>query len=336
MNESAAIPVNLYPRSKRVAVLRRLSFVAAMLSLVAFGLVFPFPLHSRRWGAIFDLAHAPAFCILMLMITGVLDPPAIGLSRRFLTILKMSMAGVALLAVVLAGIGLTGEFLQKFANRNPSWHDVAANTLGLAAAVCWIAAQHRRGVLRASLIAAAFALLIGVSVDPLLEIHELELLRRDMPLLASFERPRELHGWYLRSADMLRTSDWATDGTHSLRVTLRPGRYPGAAFISPEPNWRGYETLKLDLRNPGQQPLPLIVKVHDQEHEDSNFDHSDRFHREIVVPAGEDLTVSIALSDIESAPAARTMNMENVSFIEVFSLGVEDEQVFFIDNLRLQ
>ncbi len=323
------------PSLRRIA-LWRLAFVMSVVGVVAIGLVYPIPLYGRRWGAIFDLAHAPTFFILLLLIVGLPDPRAIQLPERFPTLLRMNLRRSLLVVAALFGLGLTGEFLQKFTNRSPSWADVAANATGLVAGICWIAGWTRAGLRRAVLLTAVPVMLLGVSANPLLEIHETILLDRDMPRLASFERSRELNGWAARDADVLRSKEWATDGTHSLHVKLHAGDYPGVAFISPQADWSSYSSLLIDFRNPGQRPLPLIVKIHDHDHECNNFDHRDRFHRDIVLPAGEDFTLRIDLDDVEAAPSTRTMNLADMSHVAVFTIDVREGDEFFIDNVRLQ
>ena len=57
-----------------IAVFRgRLFLLVAVVGLVIAGLTIPFQLNGRLWSELFNLAHAPVFCGLALLIAGIRD-----------------------------------------------------------------------------------------------------------------------------------------------------------------------------------------------------------------------------------------------------------------------
>ena len=134
------------------------------LAIVGIGLLFPFPVEGRFWGHVFNLAHAPTFFCTFLMVVGLLDPSAIGLSQRFATVLPMTTGRTVGVAAVLTGLGVLGECLQFFVGRSPSLKDVAANSAGLLAAFVWVSGRrsavmprHSSGLIAILVLAAAIS-----------------------------------------------------------------------------------------------------------------------------------------------------------------------------------
>jgi len=73
-----------------IAVFRgRLFLLVAVVGLVIAGLTIPFQLNGRLWSELFNLAHAPVFCGLALLIAGIRDPRRMGCHRsRFIRCLR--------------------------------------------------------------------------------------------------------------------------------------------------------------------------------------------------------------------------------------------------------
>ena len=307
----------------------------ALLTLVFVGLVFPFPFKGRLAGDLFDLAHALVFCFALICLVGFCDPVTVGLPNRFATILKMSGGRIAITAGILATIGLVGEYLQQFSDRSSNWGDVAANMAGLATAVIWIASRTAKGVRRWSLAAAAIGLLVLVSVNPVLEIWDYVQQSYSFPRLASFERSRELSSWGPGKSKLERSREWSTDGEYSLKVTYASGRFPRVTMLWLNHDWSNCKALKMDLRNPGDQPLTVYVKIYDEQHTLTGFEGPDRFRRKVVIPPDSAVAVEIDLADVESAPATRKMDMRRIWAFEIFTLDVTEPKVLFIDDVRL-
>lgn len=321
--------------AERRLVPRRVFLALGLLALVLGTLVFPFPMRGRLWGDIFDLAHAPVFCLALICLVGFLDPAAAGLPSRYQTIVPMTLVRAGLITLVLMAAGMIGEYLQRFAGRNPSWGDVAANTAGLTAGLFWVASRATTGSKRTLLSVIPFVILICVSVNPALEALDSVARIRQFPLIASFERRRELGNWGTHGATMSRSGEWSTDGRSSLNVTLQPGEYPGVAMLWLEQTWSGFRQFHMDVRNPEPRPLQLIIKLQDQQHSETGFAYEDRFHQQFTIPAEDTLHVAIDLAKVRTAPAEREMNMDQINMIDVYGVDVQQPTVFQIDNLKL-
>lgn len=329
---SSELPI----RTGTVIVFRkRMLFAIGLLVLVAGALVFPFPMKGRLWGDLFDLAHAPVFCLSLIALVGFLDPVAAGFSARFQTIVPMTIRRVAVITLVLMTTGLVGEFLQKFAGRSPSWGDVFANSAGLLAGLCWIGSRKCPTPFKRPLVATAVGIILAISANPLLEIWDSIERIRSFPALASFERAREIRNWIGHNANAQISNDWSSDGDYSLSVRLHQSQYPGAALIYLGRDWSEFKQLRFDVMNPGKQNLKLIVKIQDQPHSDTGFDYHDRYHQEIEIRAGEQSDVVVDLENVKNAPASRQMDMTQINMIDIFSVDVVSPLAFYVDRVRL-
>ena len=315
---------------------KRLRLAVIALAAVGIGLVVPFPVEGRLWANIFNLAHAPAFFCTLLAMVGLLDPTAVGLPGRLGAVVSMTIGRTAGVAVLLTAFGLIGEFVQYFVGRNPSLKDVAANSTGLLAAFVWVSGRRWTGVKRLVPVLISILIMAVASFSPLMNAWDCVEQWRQMPLLASFERPRELGSWTTRNATIRPSTDWSTHGERSLQVDLYPAEYPAASFIWPNADWQRYQTFAVDFRNPSDIPLPLTIKVQDRDHALSDRDRSDRFTRDVVLAPGEIRSVAIAISQIRQAPATRDMRMDQISLVQVFTSNLKDPITFFMDNLRLE
>ncbi|MDG1895316.1 MAG: hypothetical protein P8J37_10435 [Fuerstiella sp.] len=315
---------------------KRIRLGVLALAVVGIGLVFPFPVEGRLWGHVFNLAHAPTFFCTFLVVVGLLDPSALGLPKRFATVLPMTTGRTAVVAAVLIGLGVLGECLQFFAGRSPSLKDVAANSAGLLAAFVWVSGRRSFAMIRHFSGVIAIVVLAAASLTPLINIRECVEQLRQMPQLTSFERPLELGSWKARDATMTRSTEWSTDGVRSLKVELQPAAYPSVSFYWPNADWQGYQVFAVDFRNPNEKPVTLTIKVQDRQHSLNDKGRRDRFNYDVVLASGEVRSVSIAIREIQRAPENRNMQMDQISLVEIFASGLTERTSFFVDHLRLE
>lgn len=316
--------------------IRRLSIGIGVLACVAICLVFPFPTEGRLWGELFDMAHAPVFCGSLLLMVGLCDPSAIGFSTRHLVLLPMTTTRVMGVATALIAAGAVAEVLQKLVGRSASLADIAANAIGLVAGICWVLRCRSQPIQSGRKYAlAGIMLLFFVSVSPLLEAWDCVLQIRSFPMLASFERSREFRNWNSHAAVLSQSSEWATDGTHCARLELREGNYPGMLMIWFERDWSNHSRLHLDLKNPGDFDLQIVLKLHDFRHLNNDFADDDRFHKVTIVPAGQVVSLEIPLSDVRNAPAARQMDIDQMWTLDLFAIQLQNPAVLLVDGLRL-
>lgn len=307
-----------------------------LILAVAGSLVFPFPLEGRLWGEIFNLAHAPVFFVTLLLLVGLPDPSAIGAPPQFSTIIPITFRRALTIAGGVMTLGILCEYIQRFANRSPSLTDILANTVGVLAALIWIrlcTSSKRRGFLQKA--ALPVLLLFSISLPTLCQLFDSVQQILAFPVIGSFERRFEVDGWDPHRAQIRTSDEWSTHGQKSLEVELRQAPYPGVAILWFEGDWRQYRYLELDLQNPSQESLEVVVKLNDRRHWKRNFPDDDRFHQLVKLPAETHVPVKIDLRDVRSAPASREMDMDDMTMIDLFAPDVSERRIFRVDNIRL-
>ena len=321
----------------RVPGIGRLSLLLIPALALAMALVFPFPVHGRHWGPLFDLAHAPSFFAVFVCIAAMLDPRAAGGANGSTALWPLNLPRLILLAAVLCGIGIVCELAQQLVARQPSVGDVAANCVGLLAGFFWCAGRRvirrRDRILLAAIVPALIAI---PCINPVLELQECRKQSQEFPLLVSFERDRELSVWTPHEADLQPTTDWSSDGKRSLQIRVKTSTgLPGASFVWPVADWTGYSEFAFEIRNPETRDLTMGIGLSDRLYADSGFDPTDRFRRTIEIPSQSTLTVHIALSEIASAPASRRMNLREIAMVDLYLPDSTPGTVVLLDNLRL-
>ncbi len=328
-------PVAENPDSHRHSVVGRIGAVTLLATFALMGLVFPFPVDGRLWSEVFDLAHAPAFCGLLLVVAGFVDPASVGFSSQAFRIRSIQSGELMVLAGACLMLGFIGELLQALVGRSPSVKDLAANTAGVLSGSLWVVSQRRRRMGRVLLRGIAIAILGLAVVRPILGICGAVQQRSEFPLIASFERNNELHNWETVNAGIARTSESASAGLSSMQVDIFPGHFSGVRMTWPVPDWRGYKWLNCDVQLLGDEPVGLTLKLYDEQHASSGFERSDRFERTIEVRPGQFQTLRIRLADVVDAPVTRSLNLEQVAGLELFVTQPTNATTVFVDNIRL-
>ncbi len=299
--------------------------LVCLLAALAVGvlLTVPVPSRGREVHALLDLAHAPTFGVLALI---VLAAGRGRLPRSPRRAVLAAWAAVALFGGVM-------ERAQALSGRHPSGHDALANALGAAAFLAFAAARSAptRGR-RLARVVAGSALLIVPSAPPLLTLADVGWQARDLPRLASFERPTELSRWDFGDCRAARSRAHATDGAWSLRLELGPGPYPSATLTWPPRDWSGHDALTFDADLSPGPPLALVVKVEDMA---PGRRAGDRFERVVRLRPGAQ-RVRFELSDVANAPAGRPLDLRRVGRLQFFAVDLRSPRVLYIDDVRLR
>lgn len=184
--------------------------------------------------------------------------------------------------------------------------------------------------------AIAAILILIPGLNPALELLECRLQEREFPLLASFERRREMSAWLPHEADVQLTSDWSSHGKQSLQIrATNETRFPGASCVWPVADWTGYSALVFEVRNPQPHNVTMGISISDRLHPASGFHPADRFSRSVEISPESTQTVHIALSDISAAPKARDMILSEISMIDLYLPGTSSGTIVLLDNLRV-
>lgn len=299
---------------------RRWLVAGGVVSVVGLLLILPIHAPGRWLGVLFDFAHLPVFAVLVFVVTR-----ALGGSRPN----WLLAAGVALAAGV---FGLGAEFVQGLIGRSAEWSDAAANAVG--ASIGFVAATWSgwKRSLRAVAVITLMVMAAWAYVDTTTILTDVVRQRLEFPVLGSFENELELVRWRINIGRIARSAEHATDGVHSLRVDLDPGRYPGLMCRWPYNNWSGRSTLSFNVWNDSNKPLDVFVRVNDFAH---NNDWVDRFERTVTLAPGAN-TVRIPLDDVRNAPSEREMDMSVITNLMVFTVDLEESRVLYFDRFELR
>lgn len=285
---------------RRLVLLILFVLVAALLLFVQ--LPIP-PTYAGR--TIENAGHMPLFLAATLFV---------------LVILRHDFRQEGLRLYALAGIlciaaGLSSEVIQRHLQRDASWDDVLADSVGVLLGLALYALFDRRAALRGTTRAAALLIIAGCVTGylaPLVTMVRAYVHRNgQFPVLADFHSSIE-------SAWVVGYGARRTMGEGVLDVQFEPSSFPGISFHEPVPDWRGYKTLVIEVENPDEAPLILGVRVHDIGHGRA---YADRFNRNFKLAPGERRVLEVALEDVQRAPRNRLMNMAEISNLTLFRAG---------------
>ncbi len=239
---------------------------------------------------------------------------------------------------VAAGMGAASEIAQIPGPRDASLADWIVDLASATTALALVhrhesrgpeAGRRRQGLAIASLAGSLFLL------APLLEATVAYGFRyQQLPDLARFHGARldAIDTYFLSGSPVhpefgTLPERWRKlEDPVSLKLALPPVKWPGLSLDEPHPDWRGYESLVIDLTNPGPEPLALTLRVHDAHH---NQAFEDRFNTRIALQARTRETIRIPLEAIRNAPRGRAMDMAHVAGVILFRTSpVRDDQVY--------
>ncbi len=312
----------MFQRLSRLVESGRLRIVV-LLAVVSILLLMPLPRSSRELDILGDLGHAPLFGLLaaMLYFWGRAWLP------RQNILAALSVWGL----VVLVGIGF--EFLQNQLGRHGSWSDVYANMWGTTAFLVWsLSSRWDSRFWRATAACIGIACLAFSWRMPMRGLADTLLQRSEMPILGSFERKSEFARWYFQDCRVAQSSKWASHGEYSLLAELQPARYPSLSLYWPVQDWSAYGSLTLDIVLVGDDPLPIVVKIEDDY---KGRKVHDRYNGRFTLRPGEN-RVEVNLLEVAIAPKGRTLNLQRIRRLQVFTSNLKEPRRLLIDNVRLR
>jgi len=246
---------------------------------------------------------------------------------------------------VTALLGALIEVLQRFVDRDSSVADIATDCLGAvcgigihlflsgavpadrgrasAAAPAGVRHSHdaehsglavpQRRVLRWGALAAACAAMGIVLAPPVAAGLAYALRDARFPVLMDadtflgdyFVRLFDVEGVRALLPPAWRTPEHAPERRHGLRIDMDPAGRWGVALYEPLADWRGKRALRLELINPGDQPLKLRVRLFDRHHR-TNRRYG--YLHWLEIPPATRVLESIALPPPAGAPGQQPMD----------------------------
>jgi hypothetical protein len=224
-----------------------------------------------------------------------------------------------------AGVFLVGgiiELLQDGLGREADWQDVFRNMLGVWLVMIW--RQPSRSVAQ---------WLPAAGLWPLRALLTTMLYRmaRQLPVVFDSGQPQAIHYW---SGDVAWVPAPEQVFGQNLEIKMWIANYSGAFLTNMPGNWQGYQQLLFELYNPDAVPIAMTLRINDAVHERSGNAFNDRFNTRLVVEPGWN-NYRIDLSKVESAPAARQMNMADLKRLGFFASGLAAPRSVFLRDLRL-
>jgi hypothetical protein len=293
----------------------------AGLALLFAVLLAPLPAWSTRLGMELENAgHAALFAAV-----------ALGSWRFFRaadggTRVSRPLLLAALTAAVLAFIT---EQVQPLTGRDNSLDDVLTDLLGATAAlaICaaWRAGQRpaRRVLLLLTALMAS-----GVAVWPLAEA--VRAYRYRYAIAPSLLEPSQAIGRYFLQR---RAIHFARDTDGGWRITPARSQWPGLTVEEVLPDWSRYGSLVLDVRNPGDRPVALLLRVDDAiAHER----YSDRYNGSIVLAAHQRTTWRIPLTALSHRTAGRNLDLTRMRRVILFQDVSGQADPYVLYSLRLE
>jgi hypothetical protein len=281
-----------------------------------------------------NFAHGPVFALLAIVTAGLLRLrwPAghqPGAGHYILVFLLCMLLGV--LTELAQGLYDPGRSVSA----GDLFRDLLGTLVGLGIIAAWD--WWHRGLRRPWLLVAGLVAGLVLLAPPFEAAAAYALRAHRFPVLVSPAQP--LYAYFLeaRGAELERVplaAEWSGDPReHALRVRLQRPKWPGLALIEPQPDWRSYRFLVLDLVNPDEVPLPLMLRVLDREHD---WRHEDRFNRRIDLPPRSRQLIRIPLEDIASAPDRRRMDMSRIADLLLFRSVPGEPSEFLVVRIALE
>ncbi len=96
----------------------------------------------------------------------------------------------------------------------------------------------------------------------------------------------------------------------------------------------GYRFLHISVRNSTALPLPISCRIHDEPHYARGGVFDDRYTASFTLEPGWN-EISIPLAEVEQAPRERTMSMDRIQGVMIFSVALSEPVVINLDDVRL-
>lgn len=322
---------------------RRPIMARALLVVGAFGLLvmtlefLPRIDKTFFWDAVYDAGHAPLFGCMALLVIALI---------RIVRPVSPAPLGQYLLALLIPTvIGTAIEISQIWSPRDADPVDALNDAIGAAAflllflsvdtrpsasIVSWVA--RRRWWLRA----AALLLLLIPGQTP---------IRWGVATLLRDQRGAQLcgfdSGWermfieqvHIRLSAVPPPQAFGSARGLAGKIVYDTATWTYPTFLLQEPisGWNQFDSLLIDWYLPGERPYRFYLSIQDRWHTNKP---TDRFTRSMLLTPGSG-TISVAVCEIASAPADRTIDLDHIQSIKLFPDLPDTAFVLYLDNIRL-
>ncbi len=249
------------------------------------------------------------------------------------------LTGWKLWAAATLTIGLVGlliEWLQSFHGRDVDPADALRNLVGLWVVLAFAPNagldSRQKGVTWPLRLAALSFFLFEFGTVGKVAIQQWHVSQLP-PQLYDFEHPYPGRFWDGNLASGT-VETCGPDGKNALLIRLSTKQYSGASLHNLPQNWQGYSEVHLAFWNPEESKLTITIRINDWQHEKHAGAYSDRFNRRFTLAPGR-TELRIPLEDVANAPSDRSMDMDDIRRLLVFTTQLPDRRQLCLLNLEL-
>ncbi len=148
----------------------------------------------------------------------------------------------------------------------------------------------------------------------------------------NFEKDSELNLINWKCHTLFRLSDSvALNGHNSLKVSFFPSdeeAYPGFSMGSFKRNWQHKDTLVLNVFNPAQDSVRLILRIDDSD----NPTYADRYNHGFMLANGW-TAVRLPLNTISTSGTNRVLRSRAIKSLILFFANLDRKRTLYFDQL---
>lgn len=280
------------------------------------------------------LAAAVVVAALVLPERATMMAAAARDQARFLAMLAVSATAATgavwwfrqrIAAWVLAGaavsvLGTALEVQESLTGGYFSWTDLGTNLVaafcGLAVVQAVLAPRHRARWLAAASIGMGLSAIVFADMVLLYAQRDAQA-----PVLIDAQAARQAR-WVRPATPPVRRiavpPQWARfDGEWAFAVPLDQGEQPGFALDEPLQNWDGWSGIAIEVINPGDAPLRLILNIDDMR---GSGRPGDRYDEWVTVPAGRRVVLRTSFATISRALPHRRFAFEDMDIVYLYAV----------------
>jgi hypothetical protein len=288
------------------------------LLLIAFSVPLPFlflkqlaPGGTLWLQRVWDVGHVPLFAIWMIIAVRLMPLP-------------LSAIYVAARALGLFGAAVAIEYIQDHTGRQFSLLDMYLDAGGIAVgARLSVPALRQLPPVPRSCLDLLLAILIAIGLrDAGKFLFDRIYMEVQFPQLWNASQP--LPALRFANADRYVIVDNANTGNQpALQMNFTTTEYSMLDLLEMKSDWRAFSTLNIDVMNPAPTAFDVTCRVNDAAHFANGGMVDDRFNRLFTLRSGWN-RLSINLVDIESAPAHRKMQMDQINGLGCFTKKLKE------------
>ncbi len=271
---------------------------------------------TEQFKSLWNLGHIPFSLIAVLFIHNRIK--LFGWKRG-----AWLFVGILLISIAI-------ELTQSAIGRQASLSDIVRNFIG--AGIAWFWLQPKNWLIWLGRLSALTMFVLEIQQTGNIFYSEY-LYRKQLPLISNFEHSFDLRRWH---GDISISNQIASDGKYSMKGVLGPHLHANIELQGSPQDWSQYQSFHVDIYNEQLTDIEIMLRIHDEEHAYGPYRwrYGDRFNKKLLLKTGWN-SYDLSLREIKEAPTRRELNLKKIANIQFFVANPEQDQIIYIDNLRL-